>query len=61
MEEFLKRLQKEKEDLQDKIYKIQKRIDIETDSKAKEMLQEQKEIMTAYLDIVNKRLEYHVK
>ena len=61
MEEFLKRLQKEKEDLQDKIDKIQKRIDIETDSKAKEMLQEQKEIMVAYLDIVNKRLEYHVK
>lgn len=61
MEEFLKRLQKEKEDLQDKIDKIQKRIDIETDSKAKEMLQEQKEIMSAYLDIVNKRLEYHVK
>lgn len=61
MEEFLKRLQKEKEDLQDKIDKIQKRIDIETDSKAKEMLQEQKEIMTAYLDIVNKRLEYHLK
>ena len=61
MEEFLKRLQKEKEDLQDKIDKIQKRIDIETDSKVKEMLQEQKEIMTAYLDIVNKRLEYHVK
>ena len=61
MEEFLKRLQKEKEDLQDKINKIQKRIDIETDSKAKEMLQEQKEIMVAYLDIVNKRLEYHVK
>lgn len=61
MEEFLKRLQKEKEDIQDKIDKIQKRIDIETDSKAKEMLQEQKEIMTAYLDIVNKRLEYHIK
>ena len=61
MEEFLKRLQKEKEDIQDKIDKIQKRIDIETDSKAKEMLQEQKEIMSAYLDIVNKRLEYHVK
>lgn len=61
MEEFLKRLQKEKEDLQDKIDKIQKRIDIETDSKAKEMLQEQKEIMAAYLDIVNKRLEYHIK
>lgn len=61
MEEFLKRLQKEKEDLQDKINKIQKRIDIETDSKAKEMLQEQKEIMVAYLDIVNKRLEYHIK
>lgn len=61
MEEFLKRLQKEKEDLQDKIDKIQKRIDIETDSKAKEMLQEQKEIMSAYLDIVNKRLEYHIK
>jgi hypothetical protein len=61
MEEFLKRLQKEKEDLQDKIDKIQKRIDIETDSKAKEMLQEQKEIMVAYLDIVNKRLEYHIK
>jgi hypothetical protein len=60
MEEFLKRLQKEKEDLQDKIDKIQKRIDIETDSKAKEMLQEQKEIMVAYLDIVNKRLEYHI-
>lgn len=61
MEEFLKRLQKEKEDIQDKIDKIQKRIDIETDSKAKEMLQEQKEIMSAYLDIVNKRLEYHIK
>lgn len=61
MEEFLKRLQKEKEDIQDKIDKIQKRIDIETDSKAKEMLQEQKEIMSAYLDIVNKRLEYHLK
>lgn len=61
MEEFLKRLQKEKEDIQDKIDKIQKRIDIETDSKAKEMLQERKEIMVAYLDIVNKRLEYHVK
>lgn len=61
MEEFLKRLQKEKEDIQDKIDKIQKRIDIETDSKAKEMLQEQKEIMVAYLDIVNKRLEYHIK
>lgn len=61
MEEFLKRLQKEKEDLQDKIDKIQKRIEIETDSKAKEMLQEQKEIMSAYLDIVNKRLEYHIK
>jgi histidinol phosphatase-like PHP family hydrolase len=61
MEEFLKRLQKEKEALQDKIDKIQKRIGIETDSKAKEMLQEQKEIMVAYLDIVNKRLEYHIK
>lgn len=61
MEEYIKRLQKEKEDLQDKIDKIQKRIDIETDSKAKEMLQEQKEIMVAYLDIVNKRLEYHIK
>lgn len=61
MEEYIKRLQKEKEDLQDKIDKIQKRIDIETDSKAKEMLQEQKEIMVSYLDIVNKRLEYHIK
>lgn len=61
MEEFLKRLQKEKEDLQNNINKIQGRIEIETDSKAKEMLQEQKEIMVAYLDIVNKRLEYHIK
>lgn len=61
MEEYIKKLIKEKEDLQSKIDKITARIEIETDSKAKEMLQEQKDIMVAYLDIVNKRLDYHIK
>ena len=61
MEEFIKRLITEKEDIQSKIDKITARIEIETDSKAREMLQEQKDIMVAYLDIVNKRLEYHIK
>lgn len=61
MEAYLDRLKKEKEDIQSKIDKITARIEIETDEASAYMLKEQKDILFAYLDIVNKRLEYHTK
>lgn len=58
---FIERLIKEKEDLEEKLNKLNCFLDKEENREKSYFLKEQKDIMEQYIYILNKRIEHHIK